>query len=79
MKKLFLIFSLFLISCGTKTETQVQAEQIQQQAKAEMNTLPVPQTDSIPVQEDTAYVEGSHDDLIFFENDSNIIPRSEFK
>ena len=49
MKKLIIIFSLFLISCGTKTETQVKAEKIQQEAKEQMNALPVPVVDSANV------------------------------
>lgn len=73
------IVSLFLISCGTKTEAPIQEQQ--------MNTLPVLPAESILNKvdsasnkiQDTAYIEGSHDDLVFFENDSNIIPRSEFK
>jgi len=41
MNKIIIIISLFFTSCGTKTEPQVQAEQIQQQARSEMNALPV--------------------------------------
>lgn len=40
MKKLIIIISLVFVSCQTKTEAQKQAEQIQAEAKAEMNTLP---------------------------------------
>jgi len=43
------IVSLFFVSCQTKTETQVQAEKIQQQARAEMNNLPVPAIDSADI------------------------------
>jgi outer membrane PBP1 activator LpoA protein len=42
MKVAIILVSLFFVSCQTKTETQVQAEKIQQQARAEMNSLPVP-------------------------------------
>jgi hypothetical protein len=41
MKKLIIIFSLIFVSCETKTETQVQAEQIQKEAREQMNSLPV--------------------------------------
>lgn len=49
MKKLFII-SLFFISCGTKTETQVQAEQIQQKARDEMSNLPVVNKDTVEIE-----------------------------
>lgn len=49
MKKIFIIFSLFFISCETKTDSQVQAEQIQQTAKDEMGNLPVVKTDTVEI------------------------------
>lgn len=40
MKKLFIIVSLFFVSCQTKTENQAKAEKIQQEARDEMSNLP---------------------------------------
>ncbi len=49
MKIVIILVSLFFVSCQTKTETQVKAEKIQQQARAEMNNLPVPAIDSADI------------------------------
>lgn len=40
MKKLFIIVSLFFVSCQTKTDSQVKAEEIQKEERAEMSALP---------------------------------------
>jgi hypothetical protein len=57
MKKIFIIFSLVFISCETKTESQIQAEQIQQQAKEQMNALPVLPAESISKTIDSAEID----------------------
>jgi hypothetical protein len=54
MKIVIILVSLFFVSCQTKTETQVQAEKIQQQARAEMNSLPLLPAESTVLDIDSA-------------------------